>query len=371
MHVAIRADSSLKMGTGHVYRMLTLATHLKMHGHKVVFVSRLLEGNMIRFVEKCGFLVLTLPCPDTSTRISNLHCTHGNWLEVSYTLEIEQSKQLISKYLAQEGKYKLDWLVIDHYSIEQDYQNVMSALCNKMLQVDDLADRNHIVDVLMDQNFYIDGPLRYNRLIPKSCQRLCGPDYSLLRNDFILGRNNLPSFEDRFYQKKVVLFFGGIDLTNETEKALKGLLKVVGDEHFDVIIGGNNPNRKSLEVLCKQNQDRTTLHIQISNMTEIFANSYLYVGAVGATTWERCVMGLPGIVCSVAENQIQLAKDLSHINGHYYLGINTELSEQNYIEAFESYRSDIHALKTQSLLCKGLVDGLGGERVVSVMEEVY
>ncbi|MEZ9390260.1 hypothetical protein BCU13_013275 [Vibrio lentus] len=132
----------------------------------------------------------------------------------------------------------------------------------------------------------------------------------------------------------------------------------------------NNPHKQQLEALCAEHETRVTLHVQVKNMMDYFSDAYLYVGAVGATTWERCVLALPGIVCSVSDNQTQLAKDLHEIDGHCYLGLNSELSSQDYALAYQRFISQKERLLSQSSICGELVDGKGCERVVEHLEEI-
>ncbi len=366
MLVGIRVDASLKMGTGHTYRMLTLARNLERRGHKVLFICRRLHGNLIDLVRE-NFELLELPesMPTLSIRE---HCAHASWLEVSYELEIEQSFQAISQYLKQSEVSKLDWLVIDHYAIEQKYHLAMRPLAMRCLQVDDLADRFYDVDILIDQNYSQKGSARYDGLLPQHTNRLCGPKYTLLRDEFYSARQKLTSYETRILRHEVVIFFGGIDLVNETSKALIGLLEVNSQDHFHVIIGINNPHKHNLTKLCKEHSDRVSLHIQVSNMVDFFSSAYLYVGAVGATTWERCVMALPGLVCSVAENQTCVAEELHVLGAHYYLGLNSELTADDYRNAYKKLINDVHSLKIQSKQCAQLIEGNGGDEIILQME---
>ncbi|MUK65323.1 UDP-2,4-diacetamido-2,4,6-trideoxy-beta-L-altropyranose hydrolase [Aliivibrio fischeri] len=368
MLIGIRVDASFKMGTGHAFRMLTLARKLESNGHQVVFICRKLGGNLINFIEE-SFNVISLPEPEEEENF-NTHCAHGNWLEVPYETEIAQVQDVVSHYLSGLTRTKLDWLVIDHYALDERFQVALRPLSCSILQIDDLADRVHDVDMLLDQNYYSLGNSRYDAFLPSFTKRLCGPKYALLRDEFRESRKHLPNYTQRLSKRKVVLFFGGIDWANETSKALLGLLSVESGDHLDVIIGMNNPHKQQLEALCAEHKTRVTLHVQVKNMMDYFSDAYLYVGAVGATTWERCVLALPGIVCSVADNQTQLAKDLHDINGHCYLGLNSELSSQDYALAYQRFISQKELLLNQSSICGDLVDGKGCERVVEHLEEI-
>ncbi|KGY07250.1 UDP-2,4-diacetamido-2,4,6-trideoxy-beta-L-altropyranose hydrolase [Vibrio sinaloensis] len=366
MLVGIRVDASLKMGTGHTYRMLTLANGLKAKGHDVFFISRKVQGNLISLIQQ-SFDVLTLPEPEAHTGLSN-HCAHAQWLEVSYEKEINDVNKLLSQHLKVENREYVDWLIVDHYAVEEKWHDELKHLYIKLLQVDDLADRRHKANVILDQNYYIEGSARYKDRVTQDTTLLCGPKYALLRNEFAETRASLSSYDERLTNKRVVVFFGGIDLANETVKALEGLLAAGTDDHFDVVIGANNPHRDQVQALCDSNSSRVSLHIQISDIVSLFAKSYLYVGAVGATTWERCIVALPGLVCSVAENQTQVAQDLHEIGGHHYLGQNNKLTSEDYRRSYIKTKSDRDSLHKQSICCGEIVDGLGCNRVIETLE---
>lgn len=348
--------------------MLTLAHRLKRNRHEVIFICRQLKGNLIDLV-KNTFTVVELPEPCYSSQLSN-HCVHAAWLEIDYKEEISQTKKAISELLIKRKKLILDWLIVDHYAIEQQFHTSLNMMSHYILQVDDLADRRHNVDVLLDQNYYQQGRLRYDNYISPSTLCLCGPQFALLREAFELKREQLPSYDSRLLGRKVVVFFGGIDIDNETQKALKGLLMVDSDDHIDIIIGMNNPHKAKIEAMCKINAERTSLYIQVNNMEDFFSSAYLYVGAVGATTWERCVLALPGIVCSVASNQVYLARDLHQINGHEYLGCNTQLQPEDYKQAYQHFLMNPALLRKQSDVCTRLVEGDGCNQVVRQLEEI-
>ncbi len=76
---------------------------------------------------------------------------------------------------------RIDLLVIDHYAIDFRWERQVRAQVDKILILDDLTDRSHEYDVLLDQSFQIDQDNRYNKLVPDNTQCLFGPQYALLR----------------------------------------------------------------------------------------------------------------------------------------------------------------------------------------------
>jgi UDP-2,4-diacetamido-2,4,6-trideoxy-beta-L-altropyranose hydrolase len=181
-------------------------------------------------------------------------------------------------------------------------------LVKKIMVIDDLANRKHSCDLLLDQNYNKNGS-RYNGLVPENCIQLLGPEYALLRPQFREARENLKREKNKV--KRVLVFMGGADPTNATGKVLKAI-KMLNrpDIITDVVIGIANPHRERIRRLASQ-MPNVVCHINVDNMAELTASADLYIGAGGITTWERCCLGVPSIVIVIAENQRSATESLA------------------------------------------------------------
>lgn len=368
LHVALRVDASLEIGTGHVYRCLTLAKKLRQHGYQVLFICRVLPGNLIELIMSENFMVLSLSQEMLSIP-NNRHCTYGNWLGVEYGREIELVMDAVDGYLSQVHRPSLDWMIVDHYGIDADWHIKMRGRCRRILQIDDLADRVFSCDILLDQNFYPEMKRRYQSLSPPDSVSLLGPEYALLSDAFLTLHDALASYEQRYSQGGVLFFFGGIDKDNETLKALQGVAPLLQKYQLSgqVILGKHNPHRQEVAAYCAGFAE-LQLAIQIDDMAYRMSQSFLYIGAVGATIWECCTLGLPAITSTVALNQQELALSLSQIDAHIYLGAQQDTTSQTYAIAFEALTNSPERLKSQSVRVAQLVDGQGSRRVIERME---
>ena len=64
----------------------------------------------------------------------------------------------------------------------------------KLLVIDDLADRPHQADLLLDQNFFGEAiHQRYQDLVPPQCRKLLGPHYALLGAEYAQLHPLVPS----------------------------------------------------------------------------------------------------------------------------------------------------------------------------------
>ena len=315
--VFIRADASSLIGSGHVMRCLTLAQRLrKEENAKVVFIMRRLSGNLIDLVRKQGFDVLVLPPADQEYELDG----YGLWLTVPMDVDAQQTIELLQHYLQEHGCDVVDRLIVDSYALDEQWELMLRPYCREIMVIDDLANRRHDCDILLDQNFYLNKDARYVGLVPEHCKMLLGPEYAVLREEFYEAKKHLRKRDGNI--KNILVFYGGSDLTNETEKAIKALVQL-HDEGYsftaDIITGLSNSRRGKIEKICSK-YHFLHYYCQVSNMAEFMNKADLMLGAGGSTTWERLYMELPALVTAVAKNQIQGCEDCCKAGRINYLG---------------------------------------------------
>lgn len=357
MRVAIRVDVSSQIGTGHFMRCLTLADALKQRGAQIRFVSRLMPEYLRDMLAEKGHEFRQLDSKSDKEAVGNL--PHVHWLSTSQHADAQDSIRALS------GQDR-DWLVVDHYALDADWESALRSSAKNILAIDDVADRRHDCDVLLDQNFYADMGTRYVDKVPVHCQLLLGPRYALLRDEFRQLREQVQPRSG--VVKRILIFFGGVDTGNYTAIAIEALTGIgIDDLQVDVVIGAQHPHRKDIESVCVE--QGFACHVQTSRMAELMAAADLAIGAAGAANWERCCMGLPCIVGAVAQNQIQAAKDLSILGAVKFIGIAKDITAR---KLSEEIKLAVHSdwIKKASLCGLGLVDAQGVARVIKVMEEI-
>lgn len=328
--VFIRADASSLIGSGHVMRCLTLAQRLrKEQNAKVIFIMRNLSGNLIDVVRKQRFAVFVLPPADEDYKLDG----YGLWLTVPMEVDAQQTIEVLQHYLQEHDCDVADRLLVDSYALDEQWERMLRPYCKEIMVIDDLANRRHDCDILLDQNFYLNKDVRYVGLVTEHCKMLLGPEHALLREEFYEAKKNLRKRDGTI--KNILVFYGGSDLTNETEKAIKALVQL-HDEGYsftaDVITGVSNSRREKIKNLCSKYYF-FHYYCQVSNMAEFMNKADLMLGAGGSTTWERLYMELPALVTAVAENQIQGCEDCSQAGIIEYLGINDDVRVDTILEA--------------------------------------
>jgi len=362
--ILFRCDASLKIGSGHIMRCRTLARELKLQGAEVLFICRPQPGDLISLLEK-EFRVLKLPNQSLSV-CEGLEGRelYSAWLGCSQKKDADECL----KTLKAAGIHNIDWLVVDHYSLDSDWHYKFKLGINpdatfKLLVIDDLADRPHQADLLLDQNFIgTAGEKRYQTLIPSSCRQLLGPHYSLLGPEYSQLHPLMPT---RTRVRRILVFFGGIDQDNLTGRAIEALLDpALAHLEVDVVLGAKSPHRRTVEKQAARGPC-IKVHIGLPSLAGLMARADLAIGAGGSATWERACLKLPSLVVIIADNQKPFAKALDYAGHHKLLG---DVSNVKAVQIRSELLRQISGMNPQHQKAGGdLTDGFGTSRVAIAM----
>jgi len=333
MKVVIRADSSIVIGSGHIMRCMTLADQLVEQGAEVRFICADLLGAMFDLIEARGYLYERLD-----------QTIDGSEADAAAT------KSVIQKYYPA----GLDWLIVDHYQLDASWESHLRPFVSRLMVIDDLANRRHDCDLLLDQNYYRNFTERYDGLVSESAVLLLGPEYALLRPEFYRAKNEMRPRNGKV--NRILVFFGGSDPSHQTECALQAIERLDRPGlQVDVVVGSSNPNQQAIREYCDA-RNGVNYHCQVSNMAEFIAAADLAIGAGGATTWERCILGLPCLTVVLADNQLVAAEDVAATGATICLGWALDKSIDRYFDAISAVIDDQEQLKKMSDASRALVD---------------
>ncbi|WP_420848687.1 UDP-2,4-diacetamido-2,4,6-trideoxy-beta-L-altropyranose hydrolase [Pseudomonas silesiensis] len=314
LKVAFRVDASLQIGTGHVMRCLTLADALKLQGSECQFICREHPGNLIDHILSKGFQVHVLPLKGpTTANLSDVSVSpaepqpaHATWLGSTQEEDADKCTAILSEQI-------FDWLIVDHYALDARWETALKAHYQKLMVIDDLADRPHQCDLLLDQTFGRDSN-DYTPWVPDTCTLLCGSEYSLLRPEFAALRCYSLQRRRDWKLEHLLITMGGVDKDNATGQILEALksTKLPDNCHITVVMGATAPWLEDVRLQALQMPWPTTVKAGISDMAQLMADSDLAIGAAGATSWERCCLGLPTLMLVLAANQRKVAHGLEH-----------------------------------------------------------
>jgi len=320
MKVIFRADVSVEIGTGHLARCATLADALLGDGDDVGFVVAGDEGIV------------------------------SKWFTGRRYKIIRKEEQA-------------DWIVVDHYRLAAEWESKARETAARVMAIDDLADRPHDCDLLLDQNFRAPQDNPYVALVPRHARLLLGPKYALLGAEFAARRRPRDGSV-----RRILVSYGGTDRTNETAKALRAV-ELLGrtDLEVDVAVGAAHAHADALRAAAGRN---VRLHEGLTSLAALMASCDLALGAGGTSTWERLCLGLPSIVTATADNQLRSCRLLAE-NGYLeYLGPAHTVTAELLRDALARRIGQPRSLARDSARGQSLVDGRGAARVAAEMRRV-
>lgn len=361
MHIVFRTDASIQIGTGHVMRCLTMAQALRERGAQCRFICREHPGNLIDLIRQRGFIVHALRC-DQDWVVKEKTPSHAGWLGADWKADAEESKVSV-------GETAIDWLIVDHYALDKRWEHAMRAYCRHIMVIDDLADRTHDCDLLLDQNLGRKCE-DYSGLFEGKVKTLIGPQYALLRPEFLaLRAQSLARRQANPQLRHLLITMGGVDKENAVGKVLAALQACTfpADLRITVVMGLHAPWLAQVQAQATQMPWYTEVLVGVNNMAQLMAESDLAIGAAGGTAWERCSLGLPSLVLVLAQNQLPGAVALQEAGAAVAMQSQQQIT--NFFASQQSASEAKEVLNKLSQAAAAVTDGEGCQRAVKHMLE--
>ena len=332
--IAIRVDANDIVASGHVTRCLTVARAVKKAGGECIFFT--VEELCAELIKKAGFSCILL---------------HGRFDRM------EEELPEFTEYLK---KYEIESLLADSYYVTEEYFKALSGIC-RITYFDELYFKGfgHCANLING----ILTPPSYEGVAANAC---LGPDYVPLREEF----ENLPPKEIKKLPEKILLTSGGSDpfhfiktFLNDFEKAAKWQQTVI-----TAVTGMWNSDKEELLEKYKENTHITVIP-QTNDFCKVLSEADLVITAGGMTIYEACACGTPGIVYSMAENQVEQSVEFDAAGYLYYAGdLRNGVSavSEKIMEALEELK-DYEIRLDKSAKMQRLVDGRGAERIAGVL----
>lgn len=360
MRVVFRTDASRKIGSGHVMRCITLAKALQKKGADIHFISREHDGHLCAFIEQEGIHVFRLPKISQEYLGDDLG-GYASWLGCSWEQDAQESSNAL-----QALSERADWLIVDHYALNEKWEKYCRRFVEKIMVIDDLANYPHDCSLLLNQNIFDRNSRAYQGKVPYYCDLVLGPNYALLQEEYAELHERASLREGAI--KRIFVFFGGVDSANLTGRTLSALLNIdISTIEIDVVLGSSNM-RSVMRDDAIMRKGNIHFHSNLRSLSGLIMKADLAIGASGTTSWERLCLGLPAIVISVADNQREIARSLDDRCLARWLGDTAEVTEAMIgLAASNLIASGLR--KDWSLRCLEVVDGLGSARIVARMYE--
>lgn len=335
MIAIIRSDASPSIGAGHVMRCMTLAESLRERDVRCIFASSEETRKTVPVLDARGFEVIS------PSEIPNVNS---------------------------------DLLIVDHYGLDKTYETSARAWAKKIAVIDDLANRPHNCDLLIDQTYGRKAD-DYKSLVPHGCHIFTGENYMILRPQFFLARQKAKERRAKNNAlKRVLVAVGSTNLNNVVVKILEGLMLVSGQKlQIDVVLSSGASNLNGVEnvisVLNNNQIHEAKLHLDVQDMASLMVEADIAIGAGGTTTWERCCLGLPTLMLELADNQVPTIDALTKVGAIIPIGHVDSLIPEKMASYFENNVISPSVLNNLADISFGICDGMGLERVVNALEK--
>ena len=350
----IRADADPSMGSGHVMRMLALASACRNIGAHVTFLSSSIPQTLRKKIQQTG----------------------AEFLQHEFKPGSIQDAAHTGNLCAQ---HNFDWTVLDGYQFRDPYQEIVKQQANRLMVVDDFGHDSHRhADLILNQNAYASTD-RYAEL--KSTNILCGLKHTLLRPEFTSDSTDVDSTNTetkcrknaRFTIKRMLITFGGSDSADWTLATLRSLskLNLANSPKLvaDVIIGADYQHEKRLAEFCRTAGMNVFIHRNVDRMDALMRRTDLAITAGGSTCYELAQIGVPAVAIATTENQTAVVEALQDCGT--LIGFN---ETQTTLDSTDSLSPEIEKSITklvrnreqrQSMSETGrkLLDGMGAQRV--------
>ena len=325
-----RADASAALGGGHVLRSLVLADQLAARGWACAFATRRESLATVSALRTAGHEIVAVDDDSPAA-------------------------------LAQRIADGCDVLVVDHYGLDADFERASRAWAHRIVVIDDLADRAHDADLLIDPTLGRSAG-DYRKLVPPACQLLLGPAFALLRPEFARSRPASLA-RDRGRLAQVFMCFGATDPGNHIGRLLPAVATAFPETVFDAVVGASAPHLRDVEAVARQFAN-VRLHVGARDVAGLLANADFAIGNAGTGAWERCALGVPGVALAVADNQKEIARTLTAAGA----SSRADASGSALVEVLRHATQESRA--TVGRAAANVCDGLGAMRVVGAIDPV-
>jgi UDP-2,4-diacetamido-2,4,6-trideoxy-beta-L-altropyranose hydrolase len=334
--VVFRADASVAIGGGHVMRCLALANALRDAGAACWFVGM----------------------AETLATVPELARSGHSWIEVS----APGDGGAMLHAIATGGPSSCDWLVVDHYGWNAADESQCRGWARNILVIDDLVDRPHDCDLLLDQTFGRTGA-EYEGLVSAKCKMLTGAFYALLRPEFVAARPSSLKRRANGRLDRVLISMGLTDPTGATIVLVRQLLKSGLPLKIDVVLGASAPHLDEVKWIARANEGALEVHAGTAAMAKLMSDADVAFGAAGSTSWERCCVGLPSVLLVLADNQKEIADRLAAASAAIHLGKIEDIEPVAAVHVLNDLQKAPQLLVEMARSAAAICDGRGVRRV--------
>lgn len=320
--IAIVVNAYDEIGTGHVYRCLSIASKLVFH-------------DVLFLLDEQHQLGIDI--------VSNYNYPYKLHDGVDDLLEILR-------------QYSPEIVVNDILDTSKEYVDSLKNEGYFVVNFEDLGLGTESADVVFDALYEHD-------LNEKNI--FTGHKYYILKDEFYFQPQKIITQA----VNNILITFGGTDPNNLTEKVIDSILSTSYGGRINVILGLGYDGLESLIEKYESNQ-AVQIYRNVSDISEFMFKADIIFTSAGRTMYEVCSLGVPTIC--LCQNE----RELTHVfanenNGFINMGLGVEVEKQQIIDEFINLVNDydLRVELNKKMLAVDLKDGF--ENIRSIIREEY
>ena len=318
MTVVVRSDAGPEIGTGHIVRCAALAHLAMLRGHDAKIVGTGVDHVLAMWLQERGIELVTcygVSRPTDAERTSR------------YTKDLVES----------------DWLVVDHYGLDASWETSVDKGAGRLLVIDDLADRRHACDALLDVGMHTVNGNRYAKLVGSETKLFFGPPYALIRDEF----DEVQPRQRSGVVDRILVYVGGGSKSGSVLRTIALALESADFSEISVIFLASEEELNEIADLVVRNQNFKGVSPMV-DMPVLLDWADLVIGTCGTSTWERLLLGVPTMCLVTAENQRSDAELLAAAGATLNLGKSESLRMRDIVAVMMDLRESPSSVKAMS-----------------------
>ena len=333
MDVLIYTYGNHKMGMGHIYRMLNLASVLKKRGHEILFLM-----------------------PAWAEGVKKVREEEREMIEIPVEFFEEKNvyKQLLKDCI-------FDCIIADALNVSEDIMKLFSEKGKLLLSLDNIGDGRFYSDILIN-------------ILYRTEPRLMKPKIEINSFDYLILNENFKKFnlKEKIVNKevnKILITQGGSDTYGVVPKIMAELNKLPMDLECDVLVGSAFKHHEEL-ISSIQNSDlKINIVENITKTWELFYNVDMAISGGGMTLFELLCVGVPCIVLTQEYKELETINYLNELKLIDMLGLYEKLHEGDILNASIELINNYNRRLEMGEKGKKVIDGGGCERTIDLIEE--
>jgi UDP-2,4-diacetamido-2,4,6-trideoxy-beta-L-altropyranose hydrolase len=258
-------------------------------------------------------------------------------------------------------------LVVDHYGLDARFETAARGSASTVVVIDDLADRPHMCDLLVDAN-----PERVaaDYAVPAGAATrfLLGTRYALLRPEFARRRPARP-WSARPHAEHLLITLGGADRDNVSQRVLEALPSIERRRLKTVlVVGPASPHRQRLAAIAPAAVEIVADPPDIAGLMQA---ADLAVATPSTTFWELACLRVPALLVVTADNQRAIARAADNAGAAIVLGEARHLDARKLAATITALAADPERRQRMREAGRSLVDGRGAARVADAVATMH